>query len=67
MKCFACDKEIPTEKAKLVITIDGQEVYVGPECFKRVTKAGKSGYRPESWDFGGELRLYLAGNRKGIT
>ena len=43
-KCFACDKKLKVPY--LVQTEDGQKVFVGPECFKRVAVAGKRGYQP---------------------
>ena len=43
-KCFVCDKKLKQTKY-LVITIDGQTVYVGPECFKRIIKT-PGGYQP---------------------
>jgi len=45
MKCFACNKPIPTGKAKIVITEDGQRVEVGPNCYGKIKKAEK-GYKP---------------------
>jgi len=53
-KCFACDR--PLGKPFTVTTNesfkdeDGEETYyrilVGPECFKRIMKAGDKGYQP---------------------
>ena len=44
-RCFACDR-IVGATPKLVDTRDGQTVYVGVECYRRVKAAGKKGYQP---------------------
>lgn len=43
--CFSCGKKI-TGRKYLVDTRDHQTVYVGPECFKHVRRAGETGYQP---------------------
>ena len=54
MKCFACDKPLPVNPT-LADTRDGQTVYVGPECLRRIRAAGEAGYQPPR----GGPRLYL--------
>lgn len=46
-KCFACDKKFISPYAQAV-TIDGQVVFVGPECWRKIVKAWKQGtaYQP---------------------
>lgn len=43
-KCFACDRLL--RKPYRVRCEDEQFPFVGPECFKKVVKAGKDGYQP---------------------
>jgi hypothetical protein len=43
-KCFACGKRLGKNPA-LVDTRDGQQVFVGRECYKLVKAAGEAGYR----------------------
>lgn len=56
-KCFACDKKLG-KNPHVADTRDDQTVFVGADCYKKIEKAGQEGYRPTSWDFGGNLRLY---------
>ncbi len=51
-QCFACDKV--TKNPDWAITSDGQTVYVGSDCWRRICKAGKDGYQPPK----GGPRLY---------
>lgn len=45
-RCFACDKRLGNTP-RLAVTEDGQQlVYVGSECFKAISAAGKAGYQP---------------------
>ena len=44
--CFACGKAITRFPPAIVDTRDGQTVYVGPECFQHVKRAGDVGYQP---------------------
>ncbi len=53
-KCFACDKPLG-KNPKLVDTRDGQMVFVGSDCARKVKEAGESGYQPPL----GGPRLYL--------
>ena len=52
--CFACDKPLHGNPT-LADTRDGQTVYVGPECLRRIRAAGEAGYQPPR----GGPRLYL--------
>jgi hypothetical protein len=45
-KCFACDRVIRRKEPYLADTRDGQIVYVGPECLKKIESAGEAGYQP---------------------
>jgi hypothetical protein len=45
-KCFACDKKLKAGKEKMVETSDGQTVYVGSECYRRIKVTGPKGYQP---------------------
>ena len=44
-KCFACDRKI-AKGAVNADTRDGQVVIVGPECYRKIRKAGAVGYQP---------------------
>lgn len=44
--CFACGRKLGKRGGFLVDTRDGQEVFIGPECFKHVQAAGDAGYQP---------------------
>lgn len=44
-KCFACGKRLGKTPA-IVDTRDGQEVFVGRECYKLVLAAAERGYQP---------------------
>lgn len=44
-RCFACDRLMSLSPV-LVDTRDGQTVYVGKDCAKRVLAAGNDGYQP---------------------
>ena len=43
-RCFACDKPLKPNP-HVAVTLDGQIVYVGSECYKRI---GKDGFQPPS-------------------
>lgn len=43
-KCFACDRALASRREAR--TTDGQRVYVGPDCFARIKRAGPDGYQP---------------------
>jgi hypothetical protein len=45
-KCFACDRPFRSPRRPLAITSDGQRVFVGPECHRRIVQAGAAGYQP---------------------
>ena len=44
-KCFCCDKPIAS-RPKWAYTADGQSVYVGPECCRKIKRAGAEGWQP---------------------
>ena len=44
-KCFACNRVIKRIPIK-ADTRDEQIVYVGPECHRKIIKAGEMGYQP---------------------
>jgi hypothetical protein len=54
-KCFACGKKLGAKPA-LADTRDGQIVYVGRECIKKVIAAGEQGLPVTPWPNG--VRLY---------
>ena len=65
--CFACARRLGTHP-HMVECMDEQTVYVGSECFKKITQAGRAGYQPPL----GGPKLYLMGygysgadNRRG--
>lgn len=45
-RCFACGRVITAEPPPMADTRDGQLVYVGPECMRRIVTAGDEGYQP---------------------
>ena len=50
LKCFACDRPIRAANPSkyMAITSDGaQNVYVGPDCYKLIARAGAIGYQPK--------------------
>ena len=44
-ECYACDRPLKTSPYE-VVTEDGQLQLVGPDCWRRVEKAGPLGYQP---------------------
>lgn len=56
-KCFACERNLGRKPA-LVTTLDGQQTFVGRECYKKIKDAGYPGWQPPT----GGPRLYLIGN-----
>lgn len=54
LRCFACNKPVRTSAVRLADTRDDQIVEVGPDCFKRIHRAGQGGYQPRL----GGPRLY---------
>lgn len=52
-RCFACGKPLG-RSLWLAATRNGQTVYVGSDCAKRIRAAGESGYQPPL----GGSRLY---------
>lgn len=44
-KCFACNRHIIADK-QTAMTGDGQSVYVGPDCYRKIEQAGAAGYQP---------------------
>lgn len=55
-KCFACNKPNVTLGCRIATTRDGQTVFVGRDCAKKIKAAGEAGYQPPT---GGPL-LWLA-------
>lgn len=53
-QCFACGRKLNQVGTALAHTLDGQIVYIGPECFKRVAESGEAGWQPRL----GGPRLY---------
>lgn len=53
-RCFACGHKLGSVP-KLVDTRDGQKVYVGSDCYKRIFRADPAGYQPPR----GGPRLFL--------
>lgn len=51
-RCFACNKVL--RKPTPADTRDGQTVFVGPECARKIEAAGDEGYQPA----GGGPRLF---------
>lgn len=51
-KCFACDRRFRRNSFGLIvfhseaITLDGQRVYVGCDCYQKIVQAGADGYQP---------------------
>ncbi len=47
-KCYACGRAFRLGRADFltVLTSDGQAVYVGDDCWKRITASGTAGYQP---------------------
>jgi len=63
--CFACGKGMQSI-GRPVDTRDGQEPWVGPDCYQHVKEAGEAGYQPP----GGGPRLWLVRadpNRRRVT
>jgi hypothetical protein len=52
-KCFACDRPLGKDTRRAT-TRDGQRVYVGADCHRKIRAAGDDGYQPP----GGGPRLY---------
>lgn len=44
--CFACGRPLAAQRPIRVDTRDGQTVFVGTECAKRVLAAGETGWQP---------------------
>lgn len=54
-KCFACGRPIINAHGYLVGCSDDQDVGVGPECYRKISRAGEHGYQPPQ----GGPRLYV--------
>lgn len=62
--CFACGKQIKLDdecEPACADTRDGQIVYVGPECWRKIQKADTLGYQPSKggprlWAFYPEIK-----------
>ena len=52
-KCFACDRPLGKDPRR-ADTRDGQRVYVGADCHRKIRAAGEEGYQPP----GGGPRLF---------
>jgi len=59
LKCFSCEKTLHRVPKVAIITEDGQSVYVGPDCARRITANGAKGYQPP----GTGPRLFIRGER----
>lgn len=44
-KCFACDRPLGRDPRR-ADTRDGQRVYVGRDCHRKIAAAGEDGYQP---------------------
>jgi hypothetical protein len=53
-KCFACDRKL--NRPRVADTRDGQTVFVGADCYRKIEAAGEVGYQPPK----GGPRLYPA-------
>jgi hypothetical protein len=53
-RCFACDRLIHRKDPLAADTRDGQEVFIGAECAKKIAAAGEAGWQPPK----GGPRLY---------
>ena len=62
-RCFACGKALTATK-HAVWTCDGQVPWVGPECHRKVVKAGDAGWQPTAPHGKGGPRLFPSGDRK---
>lgn len=49
-KCFACDKPLHARKFLVQSAVDEQTMFVGPDCYEHVLRAGEQGWQPP---FGG--------------
>jgi hypothetical protein len=60
-RCFACDRVIKdtgdSARSHLVECIDEQTAFIGPECFRKVKRAGVDGWQPPK----GGPRLFCLG------
>ncbi len=45
-KCFACEKPLRDPKPAWADTRDDQMVLVGPDCKRKILRAGEAGYQP---------------------
>ena len=50
-KCFACGRKFRRNAFGFIvhpeaITLDGQRVFIGYDCARRIAEAGKDGYQP---------------------
>lgn len=55
--CFACGRNMKAGSvAYIVDTRDAQYPYVGPDCYKKIEKAGDAGFQPK----GHGPKLWLA-------
>lgn len=44
-RCYACGRKVGSA-ARLVVTSDGQPVYVGGECYSSIARADEDGWQP---------------------
>jgi hypothetical protein len=54
IKCYACNRDLIPMDKHTVYTADDQQQFVGPDCYKRIRKAGNKGFQPKL----GGPRLY---------
>lgn len=51
-KCFACGRSFRLNGYGVVVyhpwalTLDGQRIQVGHDCYKKIVRAGEAGYQP---------------------
>jgi hypothetical protein len=63
-RCFACGRVIHSRPTRRADTRDGQVVFVGPECARRIDDAGDVGYQPP---LGGPRLWNILGQRDAMA
>lgn len=44
-RCFVCNKQLKKE-IRMASTCDGQRIYVGPDCYKKIIGMQHHGHQP---------------------